>query len=277
MATGGSKQKVLTRFVERLGRRHGASEKSERDGARERRFVQPHVDKSTHRYAPSFFEGRGFLNETHPKVEELVDDIRGKLEPGDHAKLYEAGYFARGPVLEIGRLHGRSTVVLAMGIRDGRGDGHLTSIEYDDRYLPWARRHLKSHRLLKRVTLLQGDSSTIVRGLDATFDTVFVDGDHSYDGVIADIGALEGRIAPTGVIMFHDYFHPLNETGEYGVRRAVDERKDDLGLEYRGRFGGIALFERVANRRARANPRMAARQVAHDDPGGREGGPRRSV
>ena len=177
---------ALTRFVERLGRRHGASEKSERpDGARERRFVQAHVDKTTRRYAPSFFEGRGFLNETHPKGEELVDDIRGKLEPGDHAKLYEAGYFARGPVLEIGGLHGRSTVVLAMGIRDGGGDLHLTSIEYEDQYLRWARRHLKSHRLLRRVTLLQGDSSTIVRGLEATFDTVFVDGDHSYDGVMA--------------------------------------------------------------------------------------------
>jgi hypothetical protein len=65
---------------------------------------------------------------------------------------------------------------------------------------------------------------------------------------MADIEALEGRVDPAGVLMFHDYFHPLNETGEYGVRRAVDERKDDLGLEHRGRFGGIALFERVAKR-----------------------------
>ena len=218
----------------------------------ERRFVQLHTDKLSHDYAPSFFEGRGYVNELHPTVESLVEEIRGKLEPGDHLKLYEAGYFARGTVLEIGRLHGRSTVLLAMAMRHAGRARRLTSIEYEDRYLPWARRHLRERGLLRRrdlmrrVSLLQGDSSTIVRGLKGTFDTIFVDGDHSYDGVMADIGALEGRIDPAGVVMFHDYFHPLNETGEYGVRRAVEERKSALGLEFRGRFGGIALFERVA-------------------------------
>lgn len=171
-------------------------------------------------------------------MEELVSDIRGKLEPADHTKLYEAGYFARGPVLEIGPLHGRSTVVLAMGIRDGGGDGHLTSIEYLYRYLPRAWRHLMRHRLLDRVTLLQGDSSTIVRRLEGTFDTVFVDGDHSYDGVMAGIRALEGRVAPAGVVMFHDYYHRLNETGEYGARRAVAERGTTSGLSFAAASAG---------------------------------------
>jgi hypothetical protein len=64
---------------------------------------------------------------------------------------------------------------------------------------------------------------------------------------MADIGALEGRIDPGGVVLFHDYFHPLNESGEYGVRRAVEEKRSDLRLEFRGRFGGIALFEHVPN------------------------------
>ena len=45
---------------------------------------------------------------------------------------------------------------------------------------------------------------------------------------------------------FHDYFHRANETGDYGVRRAVDEAAGELGLAFRGRFGGIAMFERVA-------------------------------
>jgi hypothetical protein len=72
-----------------------------------------------------------------------------------------------------------------------------------------------------------------------------VDGEHSYKGVMRDLRDLEGRIEPGGVAMFHDCFHPANATGAYGVARALEERADALGLAYRGRFGGIALYEHV--------------------------------
>jgi methyltransferase family protein len=205
------------------------------------RFVDKHETKQDREYAPSFFDGE-YVSETHAKVEELVADIRGKLPPADHYKLYEAGYFARGPLLEIGRLHGRSTVLLGLGIKDSGNGQKLTSIEFEDKYLKAANRNLKRFELEDQVALLQGDSSEIVRGLDGPFDTVFVDGDHRYEGISKDIDALEGKISPGGVVMFHDYFNVANETGAMGVKRAVTERAGDLGLEFRGRFGGIALF-----------------------------------
>jgi hypothetical protein len=40
--------------------------------------------------------------------------------------------------------------------------------------------------------------------------------------------------------MFHDFYHPLNESGEYGVAKAVTNHASDW--TFRGRFGGIALF-----------------------------------
>ena len=103
---------------------------------RRSRFVQTHAERRSRDYAPSFVAGRRHVNAVHPTVGDLVEEIRGKLEPDDQLKLYEAGFYARGPLLEIGRLHGRSTVLLAMGIRDAGGRAHLTSIEYVDRYLP---------------------------------------------------------------------------------------------------------------------------------------------
>ena len=214
--------------------------------APERRWVNRHVDRTAEQgYAPSFFEGGPYLNAAHRDVQQAVEGIRGKLSAADHFKLYEAGYFAQGPILEVGRLHGRSTVLLAMGVGDAGRDVRITSIEYEDRYLRPARRHLRRRRLLRYVELVQGDSSTVIRTLPDRFDTVFLDGDHSYEGVIADLDALGGRIERGGVVLFHDFYHKKNETGEYGVRRAVEERAAGLGLAFRGRFGAIALFERV--------------------------------
>lgn len=81
----------------------------------------------------------------------------------------------------------------------------------------------------------------------STEDTIFIDGDHSFEGFSRDLQALEGRIEPGGVAMFHDCFHPANATGEYGVARVLAERTEWMGLAYRGRFGGMALYEQLTD------------------------------
>jgi hypothetical protein len=245
------------------------------------RFLYLHEDRSPTAYEPIYrsFEPslyvpriglHGFLGPAHEGVPDAVADIHGKLMPGDQYKLYEAAYFARGAILEVGRLHGKSTAILAMGLRDGRAAGRdgtgpgmndpgtndpgtndrgtggpLYSVELNDKYQPIAEAHLRERGLLELVTLLRGDSSATISALPGRFDTVFIDGDHSYEGFTRDLQALDGRIEPGGVAMFHDCFHPSNETGGYGVSRALRERAEQLGLAYRGRFGGMALYEQV--------------------------------
>lgn len=52
---------------------------------------------------------------------------------------------------------------------------------------------------------------------DRTIEMIFIDGDHSYSAVMADITAWERTIKPGGLICGHDYgVHP-------GVKQAVDE------------------------------------------------------
>jgi predicted O-methyltransferase YrrM len=227
-------------------------------------------------FEPSFYIPppglRGYIDERHEAVPAQVSDIYGKLSPGDHFKLYEAAHFARGSILEIGRLHGKSTAILALALRN-RGEGArangaggantlsatgaagetsgaggpLYSVELQEKHRPIAEGHLRERSLLELVTLVQGDSASEIASLPGRFDTVFVDGDHSYEGIMRDLHALEGRIEPGGVAMFHDCFHPANATGEYGVARALGERTGAMGLAYRGRFGGIALYEQVSS------------------------------
>jgi predicted O-methyltransferase YrrM len=240
---------------------------------RSSRFVYLHESRRPRGYEPIYrsFEPslyvpeiglHGFLSAVHERVPEAVADIKGKLMEGDQYKLYEAAYFAEGSILEVGRLHGKSTAVLAMGLRDGRADRAraaqmpggtgvreervaepLYSVELNDKYEPITEGHLRERGLLDLVRLVRGDSATAIAALPGRFDTVFIDGDHSYEGFVRDLRALEGRMEPGGVAMFHDCFHPENESGDYGVARALEERAEAMGLAYRGRFGGMALYE----------------------------------
>jgi hypothetical protein len=51
---------------------------------------------------------------------------------------------------------------------------------------------------------------------DESVDAVFIDGDHSYEGVKQDIAAWIGKVKSGGVICGHDYLLP-------SVKQAVDE------------------------------------------------------
>jgi len=198
-------------------------------------------------YDPSLFSGL-YLNDSHARIQELVKDVPGKLQPTDHLKLYEMAHLARGPILEVGRDAEKSLAILAIAVRDAGSHVPIYSIELRDRKLPPAERNLKALNLADLVTLLQGDSADEIAALDTNFDLVFLDGDHRHEGVKRDLRALAGRITPGGSMMAHDYFDPRNDgAGDeaYGVRAAIDELAPGMGLEYRGGYGAIALFEQV--------------------------------
>jgi len=59
----------------------------------------------------------------------------------------------------------------------------------------------------------------------ATFDLVFIDGDHSYEAVMADIAAWEPLVRPGGILSGHDY-----GVGSWGVTKAVQECFPDNGF-----------------------------------------------
>jgi hypothetical protein len=62
---------------------------------------------------------------------------------------------------------------------------------------------------------------------DATFDFVFIDADHSYEGCKADIAAWAPKVKPFGLLAGHDYRNPHPPVA--GVTRAVDEAARDMG------------------------------------------------
>jgi len=70
-----------------------------------------------------------------------------------------------------------------------------------------------------------GDSATTVRELGRDFaDMIYVDADHSYEGVRRDLAAAHFALKPGGTMMCNDYTNWCSYSVEpYGVARAVNE------------------------------------------------------
>lgn len=71
----------------------------------------------------------------------------------------------------------------------------------------------------------EGDSAAILAGFpEAHFDWIYIDGDHSYEGIANDIRAAHPVLKPGGFLMCNDYANWCSAAATpYGVARAVSE------------------------------------------------------
>ena len=86
-------------------------------------------------------------------------------------------------------------------------------------------------------TFIHQKSGQAFFDINATFQLIFIDGDHSYDGAYTDIQWAKRLLAPTGVIILDDYGVEFGVTdvdengnlteGHYGVKQAADDLFDD--------------------------------------------------
>lgn len=141
------------------------------------------------------------------------------------ALLWRATCASRGPILEVGRYQGGSTVLLLMA----SGDRHVTSIDINPRHLPACEEYFQRSEIASRLILITGSSRVPVVG---AFGFMFIDGDHTYEGVKADVIAQWdslhsfGDIGPT--VVFHDAVENTQavnncSTHHDGVRDVCDE------------------------------------------------------
>lgn len=171
------------------------------------------------------------------------------LQIDEAALLFRLGRDVNtGPIAEIGRFKGGSTVVFASALPEGAElwsyDLHvalrpdMTGEQLDAEL----RNALEQLGLAAKVHLLVGDSRT-VEPPPAPLELLFVDGDHSYEGAKADFTRWREFVRPGGHLLFHDAV----DTGGYGnvypgVARAVAEVDRDLEWERQPGAGSIAHF-----------------------------------
>lgn len=76
-------------------------------------------------------------------------------------------------VLEIGTAIAYSTIWLAWAVAPW--DGHVTTIEINDRRAKTALKNIREAQLEDRITLLKGHAVDIIPGLQDTYDFIFID------------------------------------------------------------------------------------------------------
>ncbi|MDW8311093.1 MAG: class I SAM-dependent methyltransferase, partial [Verrucomicrobiales bacterium] len=120
---------------------------------------------------------------------------------------------ARGKALavEIGTAQGVSAVRIARALAPG---GRLVCVDPYSEENPNAqicRRELARWGVLGRVTFLRGRSVEMAAQIPRGCDFMFVDGDHSYEGLQADWGIVLECLAVDGIACFHDTSVPVEE------------------------------------------------------------------
>ena len=143
------------------------------------------------------------ITETYMDFEELIwlftsdKSSRGivRLNIAEGALLYKfCKKVSDGTLLEIGRKYGGSTVLMSAPLNRG----HLYSL--DIVMNKDAEKNIGSYR--DKVTFITADSKELK--WDLPLDLVFIDGDHSYNGVKSDIKKYKGYVKDDGYIVFHD-------------------------------------------------------------------------
>jgi len=162
----------------------------------------------------------------------------GFMPDDEGLALHAAGLLggAVGPLLEIGTYCGKSAVYLGAAARERNTvcftvDHHRGSEEnqagwehHDTRFvdprtgrmdtLPWFRRTIEDAGLEDVVVAVIADSPTVARHWTTPLGLCFIDGGHALDVAMADYEAWAPKVAPGGVLVFHDVFEDPADGGQ---------------------------------------------------------------
>jgi len=154
-------------------------------------------------------------------------DISSWTGPSELRALHDLAAAAppNAAALEIGSYLGASTCYLAAGL--ARGGGRLICVDtWNNETMPEGERDTFAE--FTRNTRVVADHVTVVRKRSERLDDgdiptpihlAFIDGDHGYEAVRRDFDIVAARLAPNGVVAFHDF----GDASFPGVTRVVGE------------------------------------------------------
>jgi predicted O-methyltransferase YrrM len=167
----------------------------------------------------------GNAAKTYETLSTQFERVEGFLKPVEGFALYWLAQYwpGSGRTVEVGSFKGRSTCWLATGCRDGNrekvvaidhfcgsaenqagGSHEDTDIVASGSTLGTMRANLEKFGLSEWVDILVGSSAEVSRGWSQPIRLLFIDGDHSYEGALADFKAWSRHVVPYGLVVFHD-------------------------------------------------------------------------
>jgi len=180
-------------------------------------------------------------------ISRLVDGIIGS-SPEECYKLYEAVVLVgglQGEIMEIGSLYGRTSCAIALGAREtgkkavcvdylfqypdlqtcklGGYAKYPSPATIEDAFSKSTHlaftRHLIERDLFDDVVIMASKSEQVATIWNKPLKFIFIDADHSYEGVKKDFELFEPYVIPGGLIGMHD----IDPVGHPGVVRFYNE------------------------------------------------------
>lgn len=176
--------------------------------------------------APLLYQGTGYYRSMGLKqnLAELLGLSRlvGEMKP---RRVCEIGTFRGGTLFVWCQLAAHDAKIFSIDLPGGQFGGG-----YDQRSVPFFRSFALPGQ---RMSFLAGSShdETIRREFEAELDNefldfLFIDGDHTYEGVKQDFEFYSRRVRPGGLIAFHDILK-REDFPDIGVHRFWNELKRD--------------------------------------------------
>ncbi|MEM9083164.1 MAG: class I SAM-dependent methyltransferase [Planctomycetota bacterium] len=144
-------------------------------------------------------------------------ELEGQLAMEEVQLLYR-GAQGKQTIVEIGSFRGKSCVVMALGSQEV--GGHVTAIDphlsldpvgdtdYNAEDLEVFNTTIEKWGVADRVThIVERSHEARANWKDTPIDLLWIDGDHSYEGVKLDLDDWSDLVSPGGLIACHDYTH----------------------------------------------------------------------
>lgn len=162
-----------------------------------------------------------------------------------------------GEIVEIGSFKGKSTIALALGSQclttrkrqvyaiDPFFHPSLQA-NYEEDFF----RNLRTAGVDQHVRAIKKASQHAYTDCPTTISALFIDGDHSYEGVKHDIIHYASRVVPGGIIAFHDYSYKACPGYEWAelpdVTMAVDEMCAEANYSYLCDYTSLRLVRKLS-------------------------------
>lgn len=151
-------------------------------------------------------------------------------------------------IIEVGSFRGKSTVALSIGSREGHNAPVYAIDPHEEFKGPFGGifgpqdravffRNMLSTDSFQNVRLVNLSSEVIAPGWDKEVGFLWIDGDHSYEGVRRDFEVWSPHLLPGSCIAFDD-------TDRGGPKQLVDELLED-GWRLVRKVGKVRVIERA--------------------------------
>jgi predicted O-methyltransferase YrrM len=176
-----------------------------------------------------------------------------RLDPWEAEYLFLVAARATRGIVEIGRLRGGSTFLLACA----NPRVPIWSIDVNPEHDDSLRRLFAEHDVGGNVELLVGDSHRGSFPELSEYDVLFIDGDHGYAACSADLANHFPGLAPGGHVVLHDSYegNPVQHaTVDFSERHEVETIRSPyiIGSHWHTSYGSMAHLRKAGTSEPRS-------------------------